>query len=136
MGLLARELPWGFPQREVEPSEEEPVTRGKLAAYAAQPGIDGCGQTRYTYGCSRSSTASTLWSWTAFSPHLGEVARAFWCGEPSCAGLPHGGPGRLDTAISHLRQVRRHGVKLVRAWGNREQNRTARGLCLVCVGRR
>ena len=28
---------------------------------------------------------------TNFSPHLGEVARAFWCGEPSCAGLPFGG---------------------------------------------
>ena len=24
-------------------------------------------------------------------PHLGEVSRAFWRGEPSCAGLPFGG---------------------------------------------
>ena len=41
MGLLTRKLPWGFPRREIEPSAEEPVTRGELAAYAVQPGIDG-----------------------------------------------------------------------------------------------
>ena len=35
-----------------------------------------------------------------FSPHLGKVSRAFWRGEPCCAGLPFG--GRIDSILFYV----------------------------------